>query len=151
MYRKHSDRLLRTVLVTAISLSLLWIFSARKPLAGRAAAIGLLLKTGSQLVCFSFSSDHIARSDSTQLISTGSENIQNFTIEQNWRFFSWVELNRIGRVITSNRAMWSLYRSDSSHLSSTELASWVELSRIGQNDHRFKTPGNAFQALHSEL
>jgi hypothetical protein len=70
MYRKHSDRLLRTVLLTVISLSLLWIFPARKPSAGRAAAIGLLLKTGSQLVCFSFSSDHIARSDSTQLIST---------------------------------------------------------------------------------
>jgi hypothetical protein len=67
MYRKHSDRLLRTVLLTVISL--LWIFQARKPSAGRAAAIGLLLKTGSQMVCFSFSSDHIARSDSTQLIS----------------------------------------------------------------------------------
>jgi hypothetical protein len=68
MYRKHSDRLLRTVLLTVISLSLMWIFPARKPSAGRAAAIGLLLKTGSQLVCFSFASDHIALSDSTQLV-----------------------------------------------------------------------------------
>jgi hypothetical protein len=51
-------------------ISRLWIFPARKPSAVRAAAIGQSLKTVSQLVCFSFSSDHIARSDSTQLIST---------------------------------------------------------------------------------
>jgi hypothetical protein len=50
MYRKPSDRIFRTILVTVISLSLLGIFPAWKPSAGRAAAIDLAenwVKTGS--------------------------------------------------------------------------------------------------------
>jgi hypothetical protein len=48
-------------------------FSNCVPSAGRATAIGQLPKTGSQLFFFSFSSNHSARSDSTQLVLKCSE------------------------------------------------------------------------------
>jgi hypothetical protein len=81
----QAQRLPSYGLVTAISFSVWRIFCSAMPSAGGAAAVGLLLKTGSQLVCFSFSSDHSARSDSTQL--NWFRNVRNFTTEKKLPIF----------------------------------------------------------------